>query len=96
MTIPINRIDVFQDGIPFEGEVDVEWFLQIPNYDVASARLEFLRTPGNISDLLKRGHGGEDIERMWKAVYRACIGFDVPLPLTAQAHARELGIVVME
>jgi hypothetical protein len=89
----VNPVELFRDGIPFEGEIDVRWFLQIPNADVASARLDWMAVPGNISELLKRGY--EDVlPEMWKAVFRACIGYGVPIPEGLKGLAGEYGIVV--
>ena len=75
-------------------DIDVDWFVKIPNRSVAQARLDFLRTPGNIFDLLKQGYGGESIDRMWRSVYRACIGFGEPIPGSLEHHAQELGVII--
>lgn len=90
----LNRVDLFRDGLPFDGDIDVDWFVQIPSADVAEKRLDFLRTPGNVYDLLKRGYGGAPIERMWKAVFRACLSYDVVIPTSLHGYARELGVVI--
>ena len=92
----VNPLDVFRDGTGLEPnqDIDVDWFVQIPNRSVARARLDFLRTPGNIFDLMKNGYGGQPLDRMWKAVYRACIGFGEPLPDYLDHHAESLGVIV--
>lgn len=92
----INRVDLFRSGFPFEGEIDVEWFVKIPNAHTAEKRLEFLRTPRNIAELIKRGYEGEALERMWKAVYRSCLTYDVPIPKAQHGHARDIGVMGVE
>jgi hypothetical protein len=92
----VNRLDLFRSGIPFEGEIDVDWFVTIPNQQTAETRLRFLRTSRNIEELISRGYGGEALDRMWKAVYRSCLVYGVPIPRAQHGHARELGVVITD
>jgi len=77
--------------IPFDGPIDIDYLLDIPNADVARRALEFLDDQVNEITLQER-HGWADMQRMWKGVLRACIGFGVPLRPDQQAYARVLGI----
>lgn len=92
----VNPIEMFRGALVFEGEIDVEWFTKIPSASAAQARLDFLRTPSNVYELRKRGYGGPALDRMWKAVYRACISFEVSIPSELHHHASELGIVIVD
>lgn len=91
LVVPIN---VFSQGIPFDGDIDVDWFCNIPSAAAASARLDFLRAPLNQSELMKRGYGHGPMDRMWASVYRACIGFGVPIPSELRHHADLLGVII--
>lgn len=75
-------------------EFDVDWFCDIKNADVAQARLDFLRSPGNIYKLRHHGFAGPALERMWRSVLRACVGYSIPLTSTQTHMAQELGIIL--
>lgn len=90
----VNPIDLFRTGISFDGEFDVAWFKNIPSADAATKRLTFLNTPRNVFELTKRGYGGPALNEMWKAVFRACVSFDVPIPTELHHLASELGVFV--
>lgn len=91
----INLLDLFRGGVPFEGEFDVDWFVNIPSQAAAEERLAFITNQRNVSELIKRGYGGQPMERMYRAVYRACIGYGVPLTDSAKHHASTLGVVTV-
>lgn len=86
--------EFFQSGIQFEGDFDVDWFCKVTSETVARKRLEFLRTPKNIFELRRRGYGGPALDRMWRAVLRGCLSFQVPIPSELHHHASELGIII--
>jgi hypothetical protein len=88
----VDPFKIFQGGIPFEGDIDVDWFCDIPNAHVARKRLEWLSSPSIIAELGRRGYHGAPLNRMWKAVYRACLSFDEPIPSTRRGHAETLGV----
>lgn len=90
----INFLNTFRAGLPFEGEFDVDWFVKIPSKAAAEERLEFIRNQRNVTELINRGYGGEALNRMYRAVYRACIGYDVPLTSSMKHHASTLGVIV--
>ena len=92
----VNPVDMFRSGLAFDGEIDIDHFVKIPSADLAREKLDFLRTPRNVHELMRRGYGGPALERMWKAVYRACVSFDIPIPTELWHHARELGVVIPE
>lgn len=75
-------------------DFDVDWFSDVQSADVARKRLDFLRSPGNIYKLREHGFAGPALDRMWRAVLRACISYGIPLPTTQIHLAQELGIVV--
>jgi len=85
----------YSDETDFDwDDFNVEWFCRVDSAEVAQARLDFLRSPGNIYKLQAHGYGGPAVQRMWRSVLRACIGYSIPLA-PAQVHmAQELGIVV--
>ena len=64
-----------------------------PNEDVARRALNFLDDRVNEVELHKR-HSPQDIERMWRGVFRACLGHSVPLREDQKAYAKQLGIVL--
>lgn len=88
----VNPIEMFRGGIPFEGDIDVPWFTKVPNASVAQDRLAFLQSPSNVAELMRRGYGGDPLNAMWKAVYRACATYGVVVPSSMKGHARELGV----
>lgn len=79
--------------LPFEGPIDIDYLLDIPSADAARKALAFLDDRVNEIELHKR-HSSQDVERMWRGVLRACIGFGVPLRKDQQAYAKQLGIVL--
>lgn len=93
--MPIRSpLDAFgANYIPFDGPIDIDYLLDIPNEDSARRALDFLDDRVNEITLQKR-HSPGDMERMWKGVLRACIGFGVPLREDQQAYAQQLGIVL--
>ncbi|HEY5552422.1 MAG TPA: hypothetical protein VIK52_11070 [Opitutaceae bacterium] len=89
-----NAVDAFGGSyIPFEGPIDTAYLLDIPNEDVARRALNFLDDRVNEVELHKR-HSPQDIERMWRGVFRACLGHSVPLREDQKAYAKQLGIVL--
>lgn len=91
-----KELRAWASGIPFEGDIDVDWFCDVPNGHVARKRLEFLSQPANVSELMKRGYGGEPLTRMWRAVYQACVAHGEPIPSARHGHAEQLGVRVPE
>lgn len=89
-----TEFKVAAPDIQFEGDIDVDWFCEVPNGQVARERLEFLCNPTNITELMKRGYGGAPLTRMWQAVYRACLAFDEPIPTMKKGHAESLGVSI--
>ena len=87
-------LEEYVSGIPFDGAIDMDYFVKVPNAFVAQARLDFLVQQSNIHELLRRGYGGAALEAMWKAVYRACLAYGVSIPTDQQGHARELGVII--
>jgi hypothetical protein len=79
--------------IPFEGEIDIDYLLDIPNAEVARRAYEFLKDRNNQIELFKR-HGQEDMQRMWRGVLRGCIAHGVPLPDNHLKYARMLGVAI--
>lgn len=75
-------------------DFDVNWFCDVQNAEVARARLDFLRSPGNIYKLNRHGYGGPAVQRMWRSVLRACLGFGIQLDVPQIHMAQELGIIV--
>lgn len=87
-----QELRMFQSGIPFEGDIDVDWFCNVPSGQVARQRLEWLSNGANVAELMRRGYGGAPLTRMWKAIYRACVAFDEPIPSSRHGHAESLGV----
>jgi hypothetical protein len=79
------------DRIPFEGKIDIEYLLDIPNRSVAGQALRFMQV--NEIELQKR-HSPAEVERMWKGVLRACIAHGEPLTPNLAHYAKTLGIVL--
>lgn len=95
----MEELDIFRSTYSDESDFnwddfDVDWFCDVQNQDVAQQRLDFLRSPGNIYKLRHHGYGGAALDRMWKAVLRAAIGYGIPLDETQKHVAQELGIFV--
>lgn len=91
----VSPLEMFRGGIPFEGDIDVEYFVTVRNAQQAKDRLDFLRDKSVIAELMRRGYEGPALERMWKAVYRGCLAYDVPIPPSLHGHARMLGVEVV-
>jgi hypothetical protein len=81
------------DLIPFEGKIDIDYLLDIPNRDIAQRALDFMNNQINEIELSKR-HSYPDMQRMWKGVLRACIAHGVPLTQNQAHYAKSLGIVL--
>ena len=75
---------------------DVDWFCSIQNKQVAEKRYNFLRNPVVIHQFVQHGYAGEPIERMWKAVLRACVSYGIPLAAHHEHLAEEYGVVIPE
>jgi hypothetical protein len=87
-------LEEYVAGIPFDGDIDVAYFVKMPNAFVAQQRLDFMVRQSNIHELLRRGYGGAALTAMWLATYRACLAYGVSIPTDQQGHARELGVVI--
>jgi len=87
-------LEQYVSGIPFDGDIDVEYFGKLPNAHVAQQRLDFMLNQANIHELLRRGYGGAPLTTMWLATYRACLSYGVSIPTDQQGHARELGVII--
>lgn len=79
-------------GIPFDGKLDVDHFCKIPSADLARAKLAWIMKLPHEMELRKR-HSPDDVARMWKAVFRACIAHGVSVPDSEKPWARALGVV---
>lgn len=79
--------------IPFEGPLDIDYFCDIPNAEVARRCLAFLSDGTNEIEINKR-HVMSDIHRMWKATFRACLSYGVPLSANNKQYARMLGVAI--
>lgn len=79
--------------IPFDGKVDIAYFLDQPNAEVARRALEFLSDQGNEIELRKR-HGAADIEQLWRGTLRSCVGHGVPLSDSQRLYAAALGVAL--
>jgi len=90
MAIP--EVDVFNQGLPFDGPIDVKHLENIPNADVAQRTLAFMSDRGNEFDLYQR-HTPADVARMWRATFRACLTHGVPVTRRQQGFAQRLGII---
>lgn len=85
----------YSDETDFDwDQFDVDWFCDVHSADLARKRLTFLSTPGNIFKLQKHGYGGPALNRMWRAVLRACISYAVPLNARQIHMADSLGVIV--
>lgn len=91
----VNHLDLFRAGIPFEGDIDVEHFVTVRNEREAQDRLDFLRSRLVIAELMRRGYDGPALDRMWRAVYRGCLAYGVPVPGALHGHARLLGVEIV-
>lgn len=81
------------DLLAFEGKLDIDYLLDIPNADVAQRALDFMDNQINEMELAKR-HTPAELQRMWKGVLRAAIAHGVPLTTTQATYAKVLGIVL--
>lgn len=95
----MKEADIFRTTYSDESDFnwdafDVDWFCDVQNRDVAQQRLDFLRTAGNIFKLRQHGFAGAPLDRMWRSVLRAAIGYGIPLDETQKHIAQELGIFV--
>jgi len=81
------------DKLPFDGPMDVDYFCDIPNEEVARRCLAFLKDGSNEIELNKR-HVVSDIQRMWKATFRACLAYGIALSDNDKQYARMLGVVI--
>lgn len=79
--------------LAFEGKVDVNYLIDIPNESSARAALTFLDNHVNEIELHKR-NGPAAVQRAWKGVLRGCIAHGVELTADQKLHARALGIVL--
>lgn len=77
--------------IPFEGPLDVSYFLDQPSADVARRALEFLSDRGNEIEVHRR-NGTAELERMWRGTLRSCLGHGVPLSDDQRLYAAALGV----
>lgn len=92
--MPADVLDSFGLNHPaFDGPMDVEYFCDIPNASVARECLMFLEDGGNEITLHQR-HTSSEVERMWRATFRACFAHDVPLSDNQKQYARMLGVVI--
>jgi len=85
--------DIFNVGIPFDGKIDIDYFISIPNADTARRALRFINDQNNEFELRKR-HGQDDIVKLWRGVFRGCIAHGVEIPADLKGYAKRLGIVV--
>jgi len=85
--------DIFNVGIPFEGKIDVGYFIDIPNADIARRALRFLSDQNNEFELRAR-HPEDDMLRLWRGVFRGCIAHGVEIPADLKGYAKRLGIIV--
>ncbi len=79
--------------IPFEGRLDVDYFLDIPNRSVAERCLAFMHDQVNEIELAKRMTPPE-LKRMWLGTLRACIAHGVPLTPEDASYGKLLGVVM--
>lgn len=93
MTTSPDYFDVFAQGMPFDGPIDLDYFENIPNKDIAERALAFLNDQANEFDLRKY-HAQSDITRLWRATFRACIRYQVSLTAEQHSFALRLGVVV--
>lgn len=73
-----------------DGPIDLDHFMSITGPDIAFKRLYFMLD--NETELHNH-HTGVEIDRLWKAVYRGCIAYGVPIPDNQRGHAAILGVV---
>jgi hypothetical protein len=89
--------DVFRgagiDDLSIENGVKLDYFMNLPNASAAIEALDLIMNPAAILTLGKV-HTEDEINRMKRAVFRACISHGVPLPSRAVVQARMLGVVV--
>jgi len=83
------------DDITFKGPLDIEYFERVPNADIARAKLAWIMRPANEIELRKR-HDPEEVARMWRAVFRGCLMFGVPIPDKLKPYGRAIGVVFPE
>lgn len=76
-----------------ESGLDIDYFLDIPNADVATRALDHVANPSFIATIAPH-HSHEDIARLKRGVYRACITHGVPLPSRCVIEARGLDVIV--
>jgi hypothetical protein len=94
MTMTRGALDAWgADKIPFDGPLDVDYFCDIPNADVARRCMAFLKDGSNEIELAKR-HVTSDIHRMWKATFRAYLAHGIALSDNDKQYARMLGVVI--
>lgn len=79
--------------IPFDGKLDVGYFLDIPNADVARRAIAFLSDQVNEIELHNR-HSSTEVEQMWAGTLRACLAHGVELTPEQALYAKTLGIVL--
>jgi hypothetical protein len=85
--------DLFNVGIPFEGKIDVAYFIKIPNADIARRALRFLSDQNNEFELRAR-HSEDDLHRLWRGTFRGCIAHGVEIPADLKGFCKRLGVVV--
>lgn len=89
--------DVFRgagvDPLSIESGVKLDYFMNLPNASAAIEALDLVQNPAAIVTLGKV-HTEEEIAKLKRATYRACIAFGVALPSRAIVEARMLGVVV--
>jgi hypothetical protein len=78
--------------IPFDGKIDVAYFLDQPNAEVARRALSFLADQVNEIELHKR-HSSAEVESLWRGTLRSCVAHGVELTPDQRLYAVALGIV---
>lgn len=90
-------IDAFRgsgiDDELMEKGLDIEYLTHIPNASVAHDALDLIMNPAAVA-LLGKHHTEPEINQIKRAIFRACITHDVPLPSAAAREARLLGVIV--
>ena len=73
--------------------LDIDYFLDIPNADIATRALDHVANPAFIATIAAH-HSHADIAKLKRGVYRACIEHGVPLPSRCVIEARMLDVIV--
>ncbi len=79
--------------IPFDGPIDIDYLIDIPNADIARKALAFLMDDVNRIDLSKR-HTPAEMQRMHRGVFRGCLAHGVTLTANQKQYARMCGVII--